>query len=47
MAGDKLVLFGETNWTSPYVYSCFVALKEKGLDFEMKLLSLAGDEHRR
>jgi len=47
MAGDKLVLYGETNWMSPYVYSCFVALKEKGLDFEMKLLSLAGDEHRR
>ncbi len=44
---EKLVLYGETNWTSPYVYSCFVALKEKGLDFELNLLSLSGEEHRR
>lgn len=47
MDGEKLVLYGETSWTSPYVYSSFVALKEKGLDFELKLLALAADEHRR
>ena len=24
-------LYGNTTWTSPYVLSCFVALREKGL----------------
>ncbi len=43
--GDKLVLYGETEWASPYVFSCHVALREKGLPFELRLLSLSEQEH--
>ncbi len=45
--GDKLILYGETEWMSPYVFSVFVALKEKGLEFETRLLSLSEGEARR
>jgi len=47
MADDKLVLWGESNYESPYVFSVFVALKEKGLPFELKTFSLEKGEHRR
>jgi glutathione S-transferase len=35
-----MLLFGNTNWTSPYVLSCFVALREKRLPFEVKTVAL-------
>jgi glutathione S-transferase len=35
-----LVLHGETLWISPYVFSSFLALREKGLPFEVNELSL-------
>jgi glutathione S-transferase len=35
-----MLLFGNTNWTSPYVLSCFVALREKRLPFEMRTVAL-------
>jgi len=38
-----LVLHGERFWISPYVYSCFVALREKGLPFDVAIVSL--DQH--
>jgi glutathione S-transferase len=42
----SLVLYAENRWYSPYVYSVFVALKEKGVPFEVRELSLdAGDQH--
>lgn len=44
---DALILYGEKNFTSPYVYSCFVALREKALDFELRLLSLQDGDHQR
>jgi glutathione S-transferase len=44
---EEMVLYGESNWESPYVFSCFVALREKGLPFEMKTWTLAAGEHRR
>jgi glutathione S-transferase len=44
---DKLILYGETQWMSPYVFSVFVALEEKGLQYETKLLSLAEGETQR
>ena len=44
---EELVLHGEDLWESPYVFSAFVALKEKGLPFRMELLSLDGREHDR
>lgn len=36
----SLVLYGSDMWNSPYVLSCFVALREKGLDFEVRTLAL-------
>jgi glutathione S-transferase len=44
---DEIVLYGESNWESPYVFSCFVALREKGLPFEVRTWTLAAGEHRR
>lgn len=43
---DALVLHGDALWQSPYVFSVFVALKEKGLPFEHRELSLEKGEHR-
>ncbi len=42
---SELVLYGNDTWTSPYVFSAFVTLTEKGLDFEMKTLSLEAKAH--
>lgn len=47
MAGAKLVLWGEKDFYSPYVFSCWVALKEKGIPFELRTFDLDGGEHRR
>ncbi len=46
MADEKLVLYGESRFHSPYVFSCYVALKEKGLPFELTTFSLDAGEHR-
>jgi glutathione S-transferase len=43
---DEIVLYGNEGWTSPYVFSAFVALREKGLPFTMKLVSLERGEHQ-
>ncbi len=42
-----LVLHGSASFSSPYVFSAFVALEEKRLPYELKLLSLADREHER
>ncbi|HET6439808.1 MAG TPA: glutathione transferase [Anaeromyxobacter sp.] len=42
-----LVLHGNNDWTSPYAFSVFVALEEKGLPYRMELLDLAAGEHQR
>lgn len=44
MTTEPLLLYGESRWISPYVLSAYVALKEKKLPFEMRLLSLAKGE---
>ncbi len=44
---DEIVLYGNEGWTSPYVFSAFVALREKGLPFTVKLVSLEKREHHR
>ncbi|HYU15582.1 MAG TPA: glutathione S-transferase N-terminal domain-containing protein, partial [Candidatus Acidoferrum sp.] len=42
-----LTLYGEVLCTSPFVCSVFVALREKGIPFEMKLLDLGkGEQHK-
>ena len=40
MADPTLILYGNTGWSSPYVFSSFVALEEKKLPFEMRELDL-------
>lgn len=42
---DPIILYGNKPITSPYVFSVFVALEEKGLDYELRLLSLDAGEH--
>jgi glutathione S-transferase len=42
----QLVLYGNKPLTSPYVFSVFIALAEKGLPFDFGLLSLeSGEQH--
>jgi glutathione S-transferase len=41
-----VILYGDKFWISPYVFSCFVALTEKNVDFEVRELSLGdGEQH--
>jgi glutathione S-transferase len=47
MADDALVLYGDSKRESPYVFSCFVALREKGVPFELATFSLEAGEHRK
>ncbi len=42
----SLVLNVEPNWISPYVFACFVTLREKGLAFDTRVLDSAKDETR-
>jgi len=42
---DSLTLFSDHYWISPYAFSCFVALKEKGVPFEVKIVKLQDKEH--
>lgn len=41
----RLVLYTDSAWISPYVYSCFVALHEKVLPFQTSLVDLEQNEH--
>src|SRR5271166_5547706 len=43
----SLRLSVDTYWTSPYAFSAFVALKEKGLPFSVHPVALHLGEHRR
>jgi glutathione S-transferase len=40
MNDSSLRLYVDTQFTSPYAMSCFVALREKGIEFEMSTLDL-------
>jgi glutathione S-transferase len=44
---NDVVLFGEPRFISPYVYSCFVTLTEKGVPFETVTLDSATGDTRR
>lgn len=35
-----MILYGNSTWTSPYVLSCFVALREKGIAFDVRDVAL-------
>jgi glutathione S-transferase len=39
-APPTLTLFADTFWISPYVFSCYVTLREKGLDFSVDPVAL-------
>jgi glutathione S-transferase len=41
-----IVLHIEPSWISPYVFACFVTLREKGIPFEVSALDAAKDETR-
>jgi glutathione S-transferase len=43
---DAIILYAEQLWDSPYVFSAFVALREKGLPFETRVLDLTRGEQR-
>jgi len=43
---QPLILWGNRSWSSPYFYSAYVALKEKGLPFEVRTLDLSKGEQR-
>ena len=47
MMTAPVVLYADPFWVSPYVFSSFVALREKGLDFEVVTIDLSKGEHRR
>jgi glutathione S-transferase len=46
MANAALTLYGETLWISPYVLSSYVALREKGLPFEVVEVALVDGEQQ-
>ena len=43
---DPLVFYADSHFDSPYVFSVFVALREKGLPFEVSALDLDRGEQR-
>jgi len=47
MAETALTLTVDSFWISPYAFSCFVALKEKALPFEVRAVSLPDKEHHK
>lgn len=46
MNDPRLRLYVDSQFTSPYALSCFVALREKGIEFEMSTLNLATLENQ-
>jgi len=44
-APARCTLFGENLWISPYVFSTFVALREKGIAFAVMEVELAAGKH--
>jgi glutathione S-transferase len=43
----ELTLWVDAFWISPYAFSAFVALEEKGLDYQVELVPLHEGAHRR
>ena len=46
MSTIELRLFVDSRFMSPYAMSAFVALREKGADFEVSTIDLGAEEHR-
>src|SRR5882672_5088967 len=47
MPESALTLAVDSFWISPYAFSCYVALKEKALPFEVRAVSLPDKDHHR
>jgi glutathione S-transferase len=47
MTPSKITLYSDAFWISPWVFTAFVALREKGLAFEVKEVKLQEDETKR
>src|SRR4051812_46514517 len=45
MAEPRIKLYSDDHWISPYVFSVFVALEEKQVEFEVVPVSLNEKEH--
>lgn len=45
MTAAECTLYAETLWISPYVFSSFVALQEKGVPFDVEEVALVRGEH--
>ncbi len=43
----EIVLYGNDTYTSPYVFSAFIALEEKGIPYRLEMISLEKREHDR
>lgn len=43
---EKIILYAEPNWDSPWVFTVFVALGEKAVPFETRIVDLALGEQR-
>jgi glutathione S-transferase len=46
MSAADLILFLDPHWVSPYAFTAFTALREKGLDFQTRTVDLKTGEHR-
>jgi glutathione S-transferase len=46
-ADSKIVLYAERFWYSPYGFTAYVALEEKGLPFETRVLDLDGGDQKK
>ncbi len=44
---EEIVLYGNDAYTSPYVFSVFVTLEEKGVPYRLETLSLEDRDHER
>lgn len=42
----EITLYGEKHWDSPFVFSVWVALKEKGIEFDEEALDLSAGEQK-
>jgi glutathione S-transferase len=47
MTDPALTLYGDSNWISPYVFSCVITLTEKKLPYSYVGLNLERGEHRK
>ncbi len=45
MGNEKIILYADSQFLSPYVMSVFVTLKEKGIPFQIRKIDLNAKEN--